>query len=171
MTGINEWCITRLLEQTPCKKHLWIVTAVLLKNKTTLLSMPDPGDNIYVLIDRTRLRNMLTVHHSISPRSYNKIPANSIIVYALISKFLYIIRKKKLYHLYHTVIANILQSLCDNIQVKTKYFIQQTSNNQICEGFTGIFTIFADCSTIFHIFSSICRKIWNLNITVIKPYL
>jgi hypothetical protein len=30
-TEINEWCITRLLQQTPSKKHLWIVTAVLLK--------------------------------------------------------------------------------------------------------------------------------------------
>jgi hypothetical protein len=81
-TGINEWCITRLLQQTPCKKHLWIVTAVLLKHKTTLLSIPDSGDNIYVLIDRTRQRSMLTVHHSNSPKSYNKIPANIIIVYA-----------------------------------------------------------------------------------------
>lgn len=50
MTGINEWCITRLLQQTTSKKHLCIVTAIFLQNETSLLPMPDPADYIYVLI-------------------------------------------------------------------------------------------------------------------------
>lgn len=66
--------------------------------------MPDPGDYIYVLIERTRQRSVLTVHQALPQKSYNKILANIITVYALISNLLYIIRKKKLYHLYHNVI-------------------------------------------------------------------
>jgi len=67
ITGINEWCVTRLLQQTPSKKHLCIVTAVFLKNENTLPSMPDP-DYIYVLIERTRERSMLTVHQALPQR-------------------------------------------------------------------------------------------------------
>jgi hypothetical protein len=62
----NKWCITRLLQPTSSKKHLCIVTAVFLKNENTLLSMPNPGNYIYVLIERTRQRSMLTVHQSIT---------------------------------------------------------------------------------------------------------
>jgi len=69
ITGLNDWCITRLLQQTPSKKHLCIVTAVFLKNENTLLSMPDPGNYIYVLIERTRQRSMLTVHQALPQRA------------------------------------------------------------------------------------------------------
>jgi len=69
ITGINDWCITRLLQQTPSKKHLCIVTAVFLKNENILLSMPDPGDYIHVLIERTRQRSMLTVHQALPQRA------------------------------------------------------------------------------------------------------
>jgi hypothetical protein len=67
--GINDWCITRLLQQTPSKKHLYIATAISLKNENTLLSMPDPGNYIYVLIERTRQRSMLTVHQALPQRA------------------------------------------------------------------------------------------------------
>jgi len=68
ITGINGWCITRLLQQTPSKKHLCTVTAVFLKNENTLLSMSDPGNYIYVLTERTRQRSMLTVHQALPLR-------------------------------------------------------------------------------------------------------
>lgn len=67
--GINDWCIIRLLQQTPSKKHLCIVTAVFLKNENTLLPMPDPGNYIYVLTERTRQRSILTVHQALPPRA------------------------------------------------------------------------------------------------------
>jgi hypothetical protein len=51
------------------KKHLCIVIAVFLKNENTLLSMPDPGNYIYVLIERTRQRGMLTVHQALPQRA------------------------------------------------------------------------------------------------------
>jgi hypothetical protein len=66
-----------------------------LKKKTALLLMPDPADYIYVLIEWPRHRSMLTVHESIFPKNYNKIPANIINFYASVSNFMYIIWGKK----------------------------------------------------------------------------
>lgn len=66
----------------------------------------------------------------------------------------------------------ILQQLFHSSRAQTKKKItKQTSNNQICEGFTCIFTSPTDCSTVLYIFPSVCRKIWNLNISVGKSYL
>ena len=115
---------------------------------------------------------MLTIHQSISPKSYNKIPANIVIVYSLISHFfVHNYKEKTVPFISHCDCYIFCNQCVTTFRLKQKNFIQQTSNNQICEGFTGIFTLFADCSTIFHIFSSICRKIWNLNISVIKLHL
>jgi len=76
--GINDWCITRLLQQTPSKKHLCIVTALFLENENTLLSVPEPGNYVYVPTERTRQGSMLTVHQALAQRATIKFPQISL---------------------------------------------------------------------------------------------